>query len=218
MTDRDINALINDMHAKSGSFAVSIASVSKFLMGTDSWFEEAVTYLEDNIHQLIFRDLGVAHVTACDKMKAIVVHQNSPKKATQTQLPPVLPHSMVNLCPAKLICKVHDQHNCLYHLFPLTAHIDVLGDHQKDLLTDYCVEPSTRKLIELCNMNTSFAEAWRLLGRCISDLMKICGGIATILPGTSTVKYDFSILRWEEDMFRKCLFGFALEGVMQENQ
>ncbi|CAK9862296.1 unnamed protein product [Sphagnum jensenii] len=50
------------------------------------------------------------------------------------------------------------------------------------------------------------------------NLMEFCGVLATIFPGTSTVKSDFSILRWEKDNFRKSLSDFGLEGVMQSKQ
>jgi hypothetical protein len=48
--------------------------------------------------------------------------------------------------------------------------------------------------------------------------MEYCGVIATLFPGTSTVESDFSILRWEKDLFHKRLSNFGLEGVMQAKQ
>jgi hypothetical protein len=48
--------------------------------------------------------------------------------------------------------------------------------------------------------------------------MEYCGVVATLFPGTSTVKSDFSILHWEKDLFRKRLSNFGLEGIMQAKQ
>ncbi len=42
--------------------------------------------------------------------------------------------------------------------------------------------------------------------------------IATLFPGTSTVEFDFSILHWEKDSFRKSLSDFGLEGMLQAKQ
>ena len=39
LTDHELDALSNDMHVKSGLFAVYIFSVSKILMGMVSWVE-----------------------------------------------------------------------------------------------------------------------------------------------------------------------------------
>ena len=57
LMDRGLDALSNDMHLKIDLFAVSVASVREFWMGVDSWVEEVVTDLEDNIFQLLFCDL-----------------------------------------------------------------------------------------------------------------------------------------------------------------
>jgi hypothetical protein len=48
--------------------------------------------------------------------------------------------------------------------------------------------------------------------------MEFCGVIATLFPGTSTVEFDFSILHWEKDSFRKSLSDFGLEGMLQAKQ
>jgi hypothetical protein len=48
--------------------------------------------------------------------------------------------------------------------------------------------------------------------------MGYCGVVTTLFAGTSTVESDFSILRWEKDLFRKRLSNFGLEGVMQAKQ
>ena len=125
LTDHELDALSNDMHVKSGLFAVYIIIVSEFFMGMAYWVEEVVTYLEENLRLLIFLDIGMIYVTSCDNMKAIIIHQDSSNEATQTQLPPMLPHGMVKLRPDKLLCKVCNQRNRLDISFPLPAHIDI---------------------------------------------------------------------------------------------
>ena len=75
-------------------------------MGVASWVEEVLTYLEENLRLLLFRNLAVVYVTSCDNVKAIIIHRDSSNEATQTQLPPVLPRGMVKFRPEKFICKV----------------------------------------------------------------------------------------------------------------
>jgi hypothetical protein len=48
--------------------------------------------------------------------------------------------------------------------------------------------------------------------------MELCGVIVTLFPGTSTVESDFSILRWEKDVFHKSLWNFRLDGMLQVKQ
>ena len=97
----------------------------------DSWVEEVVTYLEENLRQLLFCGLVMVYATNFDKKKAIGVHWDNSNELTQTHLPPILPFVMVKLCPAKLFRKVCDQCNRLDHSFPLPSHIEILGDQQK---------------------------------------------------------------------------------------
>ena len=82
---------------------------------------------------------------------------------------------------------------------------------------EHHIEPTTRKLIGSCNGTTSFTKEWHLLGSRFPYLVKFCGGVATILPVTPIYKSDFSILRWENYPFRKCLVDFFLRGFIQEN-
>jgi hypothetical protein len=39
-----------------------------------------------------------------------------------------------------------------------------------------------------------------------------------LFPKTSTVEFDFFVLRWEKDEFHKALSDFGLEGVLQMKQ
>jgi len=72
--------------------------------------------------------------------------------------------------------------------------------------------------IDLLSSNSSFKDGWSLFGARFTNLMEYCGVVAMLFPGTSTVESDFSILRREKDLFRKCLLNFGLERVMQAKQ
>ena len=218
LRDHYHDAISNDMHVKSCLFSVSVSSISEFLMGVAYWVEDIVTDLKENFCQLLFRDLMVVYVTMCDKLKVIFVHWDSYNEAMQTELPPVLTHGLVKLCPSEFLRKVRDQRNHLDHLFLLPAHINVLGDEHKELLTEYHIESTTWKFIEPCDWTNSFSKTWRLIERHFPYLVKYIGGVVTILPGTSTAESDFSILRWEKNQFCKCLSDFALGKFMQANK
>ena len=87
LTYHEIDESRNDMHVKSGLFAVYLSSVSKLLMYISSWVEEILTYLVENLHQLLLPNIGMVYVTACDKLKSIVINRDISNRATQTQLP-----------------------------------------------------------------------------------------------------------------------------------
>jgi hypothetical protein len=72
--------------------------------------------------------------------------------------------------------------------------------------------------IDSLSSSSSFKDGWSLFGARFSNLMEYCGVVATLFPGTNIVESDFSIMRWEKDLFRKRLSNFGLEGVMQAKQ
>jgi hypothetical protein len=61
----------------------------------------------------------------------------------------------------------------------------------------------------------AFRDGWEPFGQRFPKLRQFCAGIATVLPGTSTVESDFIVLNWEYDGFRSSFTDFSLEGVMQ---
>ena len=72
--------------------------------------------------------------------------------------------------------------------------------------------------IDSLSSQSIFQDSWSLLGARLHNLMEYCGVVATLFPSTSTVKSDFSVLRWEKDRFRNDLLDFGLEGVLQAKQ
>ena len=51
-----------------------------------------------------------------------------------------------------------------------------------------------------------------------SKLKRLCGGFASVFPGTSTVESDFSVIGWEKNEYQAALTDFSLEGNLQCKQ
>jgi hypothetical protein len=49
-------------------------------------------------------------------------------------------------------------------------------------------------------------------------LCSFIAGLATVLPGTTTVQSDFSVIGWEKDDYRTSLTDFSLEGALHCKQ
>jgi len=132
-------------------------------------------------------------------------------------IPPVLPHELVELSAANFIRKIWQHAFRLDHCYSSTQ-IDLVADEHKALIHAHRCEPVLKDDIDSLSSSSSFKDGWSLLGARFLNLMEYCGVIATLFPGTSTVEFDFSIMRWEKDLFRKHLSNFGLEGVMQAKQ
>jgi len=129
-------------------------------------------------------------------------------------IPPVLPHELVELSVANFIQKIRQHAFRLDHCYSSTQ-IDLVTDEHKALIHAHRCEPVLKDGIDSLSSSSSFKDGWSLLGARFPNLMEYCGVVATLFPGTSIVESDFSIMRWEKDLFRKRLSNFGLEGVMQ---
>jgi hypothetical protein len=63
---------------------------------------------------------------------------------------------------------------------------------------------------------TSFNPGWDvLLASRFDSLRAFVGGLATVFANTTSVKSDFSILKWEMDKNQTSLMHLSLEGIFQ---
>ncbi len=129
----------------------------------------------------------------------------------------VLPHELVKLSTVEFICKMRRYSYRLEQRYS-SEHIDTIVDEHKQLLHAYRTKQVLKQNIHALSSQSAFKDGWSLLGRRFPNLMEFCGVIATLFPGTSTVEFDFLILRWEKDAFRKSLSDFGLEGMLQAKQ
>jgi hypothetical protein len=64
----------------------------------------------------------------------------------------------------------------------------------------------------------SFHKCWSPLGNRFSELRAFCGGIASVMPGTSSVEADFLIINWTKDANSKQMTDFTLESILHCKQ
>ena len=50
------------------------------------------------------------------------------------------------------------------------------------------------------------------------NLLRFCGGVASVFPGTSQVESDFSIVKGEKIMFKKALVDLSHVGILHAKQ
>jgi hypothetical protein len=132
-------------------------------------------------------------------------------------IPPVLPHELAELFVADFIRKIRQHAFQLDHCYSSTQ-IDLIADERKALIHAHSCEPVLKDDIDLLSSSSSFKDGWSLLGARFPNLMEYCGVVATLFSRTNIVESDFSIMRWEKDLFHKRLSNFGLEGVMQAKQ
>ena len=66
--------------------------------------------------------------------------------------------------------------------------------------------------------NKTFPEAWKPVALHFPTLLKFCCGIATVIPTTSWVEEDFSLMHYRKDNHCARMTEFSLEGCLHAKQ
>ena len=96
--------------------------------------------------------------------------------------------------------------------------LDGLEDEYRELVSMYRKNQTIKEALDGCTLMTSFEGGWGILGTRFPKLKRLCGGFASVFPGTSTVESDFSVIGWEKNEYRTGLTDFSLEGILQCKQ
>jgi hypothetical protein len=206
-------------HVINGCYAVPLSSVHEFISSLTSWIDSIVNEANEGQRNELFNDIASVYVTACNRISELSTYrdENNNPLADPSSFPPVLSHELIKLSAAEFIRKMRCYSYRLEQRYS-SEHIDTIADEHKQLLHAYRTEQVLKQSINALSNQSAFKDGWSLLGCQFPNLMEFCGVIVTLFPRTSTIKSDFSILRWEKDAFRKSLSDFGLEGVLQAKQ
>ncbi|CAK9236436.1 unnamed protein product [Sphagnum troendelagicum] len=76
--------------------------------------------------------------------------------------------------------------------------IDKAESEHHELLTVYARESNVKVALDKHDKKTFFNEEWDYLKGRFMQLHQLCGGLATTFPNTTSIKSDFSIVKWEK--------------------
>jgi hypothetical protein len=94
--------------------------------------------------------------------------------------------------------------------------INAIENNHRKLLTAYRRENDISSIVDQHDHMTLFNKAWDSFdGTRFDQLRRFCAELATVFPNSTSVKSDFSILKWELDEFRKSLLDLSLDGIFQ---
>ena len=86
--------------------------------------------------------------------------------------------------------------------------LDGLHDEFQELVCMYQRNETIKATLDACTSKTSFEGGWGILGTQFQKLKRLCGGFASVFPGTSTVESDFSVIGWEKNEYQTALTDF----------
>eukprot|EP00171_Calliarthron_tuberculosum_P000595 IDg595t1 len=131
-------------------------------------------------------------------------------------IPRVLPLDLLNMSTVDFVALVGSHKTRLLSAYDEAFIQDVCKQH-KVLIRIISTEPSLRTQLE-SKVKKGFSAAWAPMGSRVASLRTFAAGIATVMPTTSRVEGDFSLMGYRRNEYCSGLTDFSLEGVMHAKQ
>ena len=96
--------------------------------------------------------------------------------------------------------------------------VEEIEEQQQEFCNVYKKENHLKRLVDRRGFVKDFNKAWCPFNRRFPALITFLGGLGTDFPGTSSVKSDFSVLKWTKNQNSAALTNFSLEGILQAKQ
>ena len=78
----------------------------------------------------------------------------------------------------------------------------------------YREDESFARAIDAHKNSYLFDESWSPVGVGFQELKSFAGRIATVMPETSSVEANFSLISWHKDVYSKSMTDFLLESIL----
>jgi hypothetical protein len=132
----------------------------------------------------------------------VVAERDEANSATD-ELPPVLPLELCSFSARDFTTSLQQQKIRLNKKLT-DEEIEQIGKEFRELRVAFREEGGMQQMLEDAQSNCkstgdSFQTCWKPLGNKFKKLRQYCGGVASVMPGTSSVESDFSIINWTKD-------------------
>lgn len=197
-------------------FAGKIAKAESLIQNRGSFVQEKIGALLQTEMDALAKDVLRFFLNAAAGISTIVAERDSLNESGN-EAPAVMPHELVRLEHSDF-CSIVVNHRERLLARWTTNEIDLIEQEHQDLVLAYCSEPQLQSALNACDGSSSFNDAWSIVEGRFSTLLRFCGGLASVFPGTSQVESDFSVVKNEKDIFRMALTDLSLEGVLHSKQ
>jgi len=152
----------------------------------------------------------------------LLVAERDNQNCSANQLPPVLPLDLCSVHSRDFISCLQQQRIIRLKQKNSDVEVEKIDDQFCKLRLAFNKEQSgfsqMLKNSQACSAIQSFEQCWKPLGNEYEDLQRFCGAIASVMPGTSSVESDFSLINWTKDPSSQSLTDFSLESILHWKQ
>jgi hypothetical protein len=94
------------------------------------------------------------------------------------------------------------------------AEIEKIESQHQDLASAYREEQILKACLDNRTDCSTVDEVWHFLGETFVLLHHSGSDLSTVFPSTAAVESDFSLSKWERNLFRSAHIDFPLEGIL----
>ncbi len=136
------------------------------------------------------------------------------------ELPPVLPLDLCAVLSRDFVSCLQQQRIRLRQKFS-DEDVENIDEQFRKLRLAFKEQSGFSQMLhnaQACSAVQSFEQCWSPLGSEFEHLQRFCGAIASVMPGTSSVESDFSLINWTKDPNSQSLSDFSLESILHCKQ
>jgi hypothetical protein len=177
--------------------------------------------IDANEQKRVMETIALFTIGISNSIAAVEAERDPANNAAVDLAPPVMPKELVTMRSATFISEVIvPRKEQLQATAWSDDQINAIETEHRELLTTYRRDTGISSIIDAHDHQTTFNEAWDAIGggARFHQLCRFCSGLATVFQNSTSIKSDFSILKWERDEFHKSLLDLSLEGFFQSKQ
>ncbi len=149
---------------------------------------------------------------------AIVAERDARNREKTDAAPPVLPLEIAGLSTIEFTELLFEHEERLRHSFPGTVIEEVVSNEFEQLVRLISRDSNLKAALMKGSKDSDFGKAWQPLGNRFPYMLRFAAGLASVMPGTTTMEVDFSTINYKKDDHRSALTSFSLEGILHLRQ
>ncbi len=198
-------------YVNSEQWHINVNSIVAHIEDQRSFPRNCYEELDVANQKLIIKQVGMFAMELVTGLYNVKAERDDANKPLDSNVPPVLHVPLVKLRIDMFIRAVLDPFHAHISKFWLVEKIDLIEGEYCDLLKVYNSYSILKATINKQDHHASFNPRWDiLLTSWFDSLHAFVGGLATVFANTTSIKSNFSIVKWEMDENRTSLMHLSI--------
>jgi hypothetical protein len=209
---------MEDYFVTSQQISAAIDEVGGFVQVQMDTLKASGVADDNEVHDRIIATVGQFALQLVIGMQKVIAERDAENNAAD-ELPVVLPLDLFSVNSRLFTSALQKQRIRLLQKLN-DEEVEKIDEQFRSLRLAIREEASLKSVLEANHLkpNASFEDYWSPLGNKYNDLKNFCGGVASVMPGTSCVESDFSLINWVKDPNSQQLTDFSLESILHCKQ